>query len=43
MITRRKFIGTTALAAGAFAFVPSTFKSKDADFNKPNVIAAIKN
>jgi sugar phosphate isomerase/epimerase len=29
MITRRKFIGSTALAAGTFAAVPSGFKSKN--------------
>jgi hypothetical protein len=36
MITRRKFIGITALAAGAFGVVSS-------GFNKPFVIAALKN
>ena len=34
MITRRKFIGTTALAAGAFAVVPSGFKNKNPSVNQ---------
>jgi sugar phosphate isomerase/epimerase len=34
MITRRKFLGSTALAAGAFAVVPSGFKSKNPSVNQ---------
>jgi hypothetical protein len=42
MITRQKFIGTTALA-GAFSAEPFDFRSNGAGFNKPGVIAALKN
>lgn len=41
MITKRKFIRTTALAR-AFSAEPFDFRSKGAGFNKPGVIAAIK-
>ena len=34
MTTRRNFLGTAVLAAGAFAVVPSGFESKDAGFSQ---------